>query len=515
MRIDWLWLQDFKNLRNLEVDFDEDSLYTVLLGQNGTGKSNLIESLVMIFRDLDLGERPSLAYRIRYACRGRRIEVDADPKREKDAVNITVDGENIPFSRFHSNPDRIYLPKYLFGYYSGPSNRLERHFEKHQNRFYQALLKNRDRDGPLPLRPLFYARLIHSQFVLLSYFLDISSEQTGAFLREFLGIVGFDSVLFVMKRPNWSKNRSDLFWGARGEVRNFLERLHKIALAPMKIPRRGSDERFYLYVKDLRALLDLYRDYSGHGDFFKSLESTYISDIIEEVRIRVIVEGVDGNLTFVELSEGEQQLLTVLGLLRFTRDEESLFLLDEPDTHLNPAWGIRYFDLIMGIMNTSATSNIIVSTHDPLMVGSLTRDQVMLLFKTADGSIQAVRPDRDPRGLGVDGLLTSELFGLQSTLDTVTLRKLERKRELIASTELTDDDRKELHDLNIELSQLGFSRSFRDPLYQSFVDAIASSPDFPKLTQVVLTPEEKEAQHRAAIEVIQSIRRRQAHGSNR
>ena len=27
----------------------------------------------------------------------------------------------------------------------------------------------------------------------------------------------------------------------------------------------------------------------------------------------------------------------VLGLLRFTKEDEALFLLDEPDTHLNPA----------------------------------------------------------------------------------------------------------------------------------------------------------------------------------
>jgi hypothetical protein len=34
------------------------------------------------------------------------------------------------------------------------------------------------------------------------------------------------------------------------------------------------------------------------------------------------------------LSEGEQQLLMVLGLMRFTKSHQSLVLLDEPDTHL-------------------------------------------------------------------------------------------------------------------------------------------------------------------------------------
>ena len=59
-----------------------------------------------------------------------------------------------------------------------------------------------------------------------------------------------------------------------------------------------------------------------------------MSQLIEEVRIKIKVGNGDGTVTFRELSEGEQQLLTVLGLLRFTAEDESLILLDEPDTHL-------------------------------------------------------------------------------------------------------------------------------------------------------------------------------------
>ncbi|TOM44863.1 hypothetical protein CGH75_27395, partial [Vibrio parahaemolyticus] len=70
------------------------------------------------------------------------------------------------------------------------------------------------------------------------------------------------------------------------------------------------------------------------SEFFQDLESTYVSELISEVRIRVKLKKNDGSVTFRELSEGEQQLLTVLGLLRFTAEDESLFLLDEPDTHL-------------------------------------------------------------------------------------------------------------------------------------------------------------------------------------
>ena len=56
MKLDKLWIKDFKNLKDFTIDFDEEQETTVLIGHNGTGKSNLIEALVIIFRDLDLGK---------------------------------------------------------------------------------------------------------------------------------------------------------------------------------------------------------------------------------------------------------------------------------------------------------------------------------------------------------------------------------------------------------------------------------------------------------------------------
>lgn len=53
MRLDKVYIDGFKNLRQLEVDFDESKLTTVLIGQNGAGKSNLIEALARIFRQAE------------------------------------------------------------------------------------------------------------------------------------------------------------------------------------------------------------------------------------------------------------------------------------------------------------------------------------------------------------------------------------------------------------------------------------------------------------------------------
>lgn len=61
MKVDKLHIRSrFKNLENVEVDFDEDHLMTVVVGRNGSGKSNVLEALVAIFRNLDLGEAPPL-----------------------------------------------------------------------------------------------------------------------------------------------------------------------------------------------------------------------------------------------------------------------------------------------------------------------------------------------------------------------------------------------------------------------------------------------------------------------
>ena len=47
----------FKNLKNITIDFDEDHWVTVVIGWNGTGKSNVLEALAIIFRDLIAKER--------------------------------------------------------------------------------------------------------------------------------------------------------------------------------------------------------------------------------------------------------------------------------------------------------------------------------------------------------------------------------------------------------------------------------------------------------------------------
>ena len=508
MRLDKLFVGNFKNLIDAEINFDERSMTTVLIGRNATAKSNLLEALVSIFRHLDLKEDPPFRYRLSYLCRGRYIEIDADPRKSKK-VQIIVDGRPVSFSAFSEAPDRKYLPNNVFGYYSGTSRRLEHYFDKHQERFYRQLLEGQKS----PLRPLFFARMVHSQYVLLAFF-SFEEVESLQFLREYLGIVGFENATFVLRQPRWfqKKAKDDLFWGARGVVRGFLENLYSLeTVAPIKktervtLPwgRTKTEERLHLRIEDLNSLHNLASRYRNNVEFFKTLESTYISDLIHELKIKVKKEGVEASLEFAELSEGEQQLLTVLGLLRFTKEEESLFLLDEPDTHLNPAWKLEYTDLLQKVVGKNETSHVLVVTHDPLLIGGLKKEQVQVFcLQGPEKKVVISPPEEDPIGIGVAGLLTSELFGLPTTLDLGTQKKLNRKKELAIKKRLTVEENQELEKLDEELGKMGFLSVFRDPLYSQFIKAVGEYEQFQK---PAFTPEERAEQVKLAKEIVTKL----------
>src|SRR5439155_12662395 len=89
-----------------------------------------------------------------------------------------------------------------------------------------------------------------------------------------------------------------------------------------------------------------------------------------------------------------------------------------------------------------------------------------------DGQTDVITPTEHPQGMGIAGLLKSQLFGLPSTLDSVTLEKLQRRNELLArqaKKKLPPAQERELEKVRAYLDDLGFSRECRDPLYQLFI----------------------------------------------
>jgi predicted ATPase len=523
MRIEQLYIKNFKNLKEFSIDFDKEALTSVVVGRNATGKSNLMEALVTIFRDLDLEPEAGseFSYQLRYSIRDKIVEIDSDRSRSSGKVTVSIDSGKPQSAKILRDSSQGLLPETVFAYYSGDSNRLEHLFDRHLLNFRNAMI-----EGDINARPrLIYGRLIHSQFALLSFFSE-KDQDALSFLAEELGILDLQSVLFVLNQPYWARSKKQSvstggdprFWGARGVVSEFLSRLYKKSLAPLRLSQKvkteigsaPSREHLYLFLKDKPALEDLVASIAEIGDikeagaFFRTLESAYVSDLIPETRIRVEKRNIDGGITFRELSEGEQQLLMVLGLLRFTKNEESLFLLDEPDTHLNPAWGQRYLKLIERAVGPYPSSQIIMATHDPLVFSGLTRNEVRIIAqKDEGGEIKAIVPSIDPKGLGVAGILMSEFYDLPSQLDIETQEIMEERTRLLAKGEKrTPKETERMRELTNEISNLGFTKIFRDPLYTQFVQAMAKREEFtkPKLTQ-----KDIDAQEEIAAEILENI----------
>ncbi|WP_272539400.1 AAA family ATPase [Providencia sp. PROV197] len=568
----------FRNLRDLDIAFTTHLQAAVsapsdaplkpirshaLIGQNGTGKSNLIEALITIFRDVDLDREAAFDYTLEYSIRSHSVRIEANTAKQKRPF-VSVDKKTE--SQGYLLKNRELLPTHIFAYYSGRNERIESLFQEHQRRFNQRqeittdevlseqLLESftgseadiraveeakRRRDARLKyagddrLRRLFYCRGGHSQLVLLACLL--SDDTVFQKVLKNLHIESLESALFVLKEPHRLREKrrggrfdeqeliegDPRFWYARGNVvSEFLDKLWQVAWAPIEqeatkqIDFRGRSEKqkqLYLFVPSQDKLKQLGKLVGSTDSFFRYAEGAYIGDLIDEVRITVKKRDEHGGkVSFTQLSEGELQMLTVLGLMRITREDHCLFLLDEPDTHLNPIWKLRYFDDIEGVLASDkealvqGESQILITTHDPMMIGSLKREQVHILRRDKGRSVVDT-PDEHPQGMGVTGLLKSNLFGLSSTLDIETERRLFHRNELFVKSPRSPEEDAELSRLSTELADLGFSTAdFRDPDYALFVRKMAQYRRFRK---PVLTPEEKAEQDAIADSIIDEILR--------
>ena len=525
MRLDRVYIDGFKNLKQLDVDFDERKLTTVLIGHNGAGKSNLIEAITQVFRWVDLRRHePRFRYRVEYRIDGARVTLS---NLQEDHA-ISVDGKEVKRTVFEKRKSE-WFPDLIFGYYSGGSRRLEALFDAHQRRYYDAIKLEEDLtvcEQAAKDRRLFYCRPIHGVLALLALF-AFPDEKVTKELKEKLGITGFHSMLGHFREPWFAKSKKALpedFWGAAGPAGRTAASFKASAFHPFAMTgnaiddyrdKQQSESQYATFLASLKQLEQFAAGFKqkqnkqernkSERDMFYALEAMDISDLIREIMVWVTRSNDDsGDVGFSDLSDGERQLLMVLGLIRVSSGKRALFLLDEPDTHLNPHWQHSYLRLIedwTGIAADADKCHIILTSHNPLTISALTRDEVRILTQHEDGRVSAAAPYADPRGMGFTATLT-EIFGLRTSLDVETQRLVDDRNELAQLLEKSDAQERKLIEISDKLSRLSFLFEDREPLYQDF---LRSWHDVRYADKPPLTPEQIAARQRGMKALIERL----------
>lgn len=156
---------------------------------------------------------------------------------------------------------------------------------------------------------------------------------------------------------------------------------------------------------------------------------------------------------YVSLSDGEHQLAQLLGAFCMVSSPDVLFLLDEPESHLNPTWRVKFISRIRELPSQhgqrkddapAAQQDCILTTHSPFVPSDMQREQVFIFFK--DGGKLGVRhPDIETYGTTFDAIL-EECFGIRPPISDVPRADIARLKES------TDPD-----EIKRGLGRLGYS----------------------------------------------------------
>ena len=264
------------------------------------------------------------------------------------------------------------------------------------------------------------------------------------------------------------------------EIKNKLDILPKIIYVPTEINFQKMDVASTTLVQEYKFInivnTNLIKDIPSYiatkmisamlknknekvGDVQKKVFNE-INEIFENLSIDVKVEDIsqDGrNITLFtnssgdefdinELSSGEKQLFLRTLAIRMLNPENSIILIDEPELSLHPKWQQRIVDVYRKI---GKNNQIIIATHSPHILGSVRKENIMLLDKDDDGKIVVRTGDElyDSYGQPTERIL-EDIMGLKTTRNQEIFDKLKKIREMVNEDKYeTDDFKKEYGDL--------------------------------------------------------------------
>lgn len=352
MKLKSLWIKDYKNLKDFHLDFEQGNNLSILIGNNGSGKSNVLEAISGIFAE---------------AYRGVANVLDSDY-----FLDYELDGKNYKLEK--KNGKRIYhydelpipngeiiqnLPSNVIALYSGEDLRLwERFYEKR----YKDYLSNIYRKGSAEKLGMYYVNkyLWNVSLLTLILFMDIDGfSDVKSFLETELGI----------KKDTKITIRIDFSYKKYDENINSLLKAFVSKINPDK-----NETKSYSVDEFRNSISNSVDSFEAEPrEFFNLLMQAFMPKDFK--LITDICIYLNDNEAIQFFSEGEKKLILIETVLEFVADENSIILLDEPDANIHEERKRKLYDLLRNTPNR----DVVMTTHSPTFVDIADDDELIVL----------------------------------------------------------------------------------------------------------------------------------------
>lgn len=228
-----------------------------------------------------------------------------------------------------------------------------------------------------------------------------------------------------------------------------IEDLLKLGGEPMRNANSGAEALRCLFSGGQEAEDSLW-------SIFQTLRSWRAYGLLKDVQLTVkrIRQTPDASgqlddsvISYASFSDGEQMLLGRMALLLLLRGQDnSLLLLDEPETHFNDTWKRQIIDLVDDSILKDTSAHVLVSTHTSLALTDVFSCEITRLTK--EKGVTSVQPVAHPTFGADPGRILLHVFGAP---DVIGARAAEFLRSKLDPAKWPAEDQEKLRSLIDEI----------------------------------------------------------------
>jgi len=374
MRLKSLTIGQYKNLKDFSLSFDGSSFIDVFVGKNGSGKSNLFEALIEIFRHLYEYDKdksdPGFSYSIKYEIDDKDTEIvwSAGKLTINDKERQTIGGTPLP--------DNVLI------YYSGHNDTVADLVERYEESFARRIKMASFGES----RPFIGIGSEYKELLLSVLLMQVAGNKARQFICQKLGInsIGTD-IRILLKRPTFADAKLEIdnfipethFWGAEGITREFLDKLLtciKGGFTHGNIYSKEAD----IYEIPINIELFHAKFEEDAFDTFSHLDNLNLLSMLAGISIPLtLTSGITATSAY--FSDGQFQSVYIYSIIELFKDRNCLTLLDEPDSFLHPEWQFDFLKQVFDITDTAAKKNhVLMSSHSASTITTANENAINL-----------------------------------------------------------------------------------------------------------------------------------------